>query len=304
MDEVIVVGGGVSGLTTAVLLAERGMDVTVWSRDQDRETASGVSGGLCWPYRVEPQQRALEWAERSFRNFAWLAEQPELTGVRLVRGRLEDGASASVPERWLRLIGSPPRTPIADMLRYLPYLRGRLTAAGGRWEQRAAASLAEASARAPVVFDCAGLGARELAGDRELRSVRGQIVVVENPGVDEWYLSSEAGAAETTYVLPQPYGLLLGGTADEGAEDTAPDPAVTRAIVERCARVHPALAEARILEVRVGLRPFRPRVRLEAERLPDGALCVHNYGHGGGGVTVSWGCALEAVRLLDAAGGA
>jgi D-amino-acid oxidase len=63
--------------------------------------------------------------------------------------------------------------------------------------------------------------------------------------------------------------------------------------------VHPGLADARIIEVRVGLRPYRPRVRLETERLPDGALCVHNYGHGGAGVTVSWGCALEAVRLLD-----
>jgi D-amino-acid oxidase len=302
MDEVIVVGGGVSGLTTAVLLAERGLNVRVWSRDPDAETASGISGGLCWPYRIEPQEKALEWAVRSFRNFAWLAEQPALTGVRLVRGRLGGGAAASVPPEWLSLVGSPPRTPIVDMQTYLPYLRGRLAAAGGRCEQRAVASLTEASAEAPAVVDCSGLGARELAGDAELRPVRGQIVVVENPGIEEWFVSSEAGAAETTYVLPQPYGLLLGGTADEDAEETTPDPATTRAIVERCARVHPALAGARILGVRVGLRPYRPRVRLETELLPDGTPCVHNYGHGGAGVTVSWGCAREAVRLLDGNG--
>lgn len=301
MDEVIVVGGGVSGLTTAVLLAERGTDVRVWSRDADERTASGISGGLCWPYRIEPQREALAWAVRSFRNFAWLAEQPALTGVRLVRGTLEGGAGGSVPPEWLSLIGSPPRTPIVDMLTYLPYLRRRLTAAGGRLERRGISSLDEAAAEAPVVVHCGGLGARELAGDTEMRAVRGQIVVVENPGIEEWYLSSESGASETTYVLPQPYGLLLGGTADEDAEDGGPDPAVTRSIVERCARVHPALAEARVTGVRVGLRPYRPRVRLEAERLPGGALCVHNYGHGGAGVTVSWGCALEAVRLLDGA---
>ncbi|OEV06205.1 FAD-dependent oxidoreductase [Streptomyces nanshensis] len=300
MNGAIVVGGGVSGLTTAVLLAERGTDVRVWSRDDDARTASGISGGLCWPYRIEPQREALEWAVRSFRNFAWLAEQPALTGVRLVRGTLEGGAAGTVPPEWLSLIGSPPRTPIVDMLAYLPYLRGRLAAAGGTVERREVSSLAEAAAEAPVVIDCAGLGARELAGDARLRAVRGQIVVVENPGVEEWYLSSEAGAAETTYVLPQPYGLLLGGTADEDAEETAPDPALTRAIVERCARVHPAIAEARITEVRVGLRPYRPRVRLEAERLPGGALCVHNYGHGGAGVTVSWGCARRALSLLNA----
>lgn len=299
MSEVIVVGGGVSGLTTAVLLAERGTDVTVWSRDRDADTASGKAGGLCWPYRIEPRERAVEWAVRSFRNFAWLAEQPQHTGVRLVRGRIED--AGTVPPEWRALVGSPPRTPLVDMLTYLPYLRRRLRAAGGRYERRTAASLAEASARAPVVVDCTGLGAREVAGDGELRPVRGQLVVVENPGIDEWFIGAESGAGDATYVLPQPYGLLLGGTAEEGAEDTAPDPATTRSIVERCARVHPELADARVLDVRVGLRPYRPRVRLETERLADGALCVHNYGHGGAGVTVSWGCALEAVRLLDAA---
>ncbi|WP_314174208.1 FAD-dependent oxidoreductase [Streptomyces winkii] len=302
MDEVIVVGGGVSGLTTAVLLAERGLDVRVWSRDADEDTASGISGGLCWPYRIEPQEKALEWAVRSFRNFAWLAEQPSLTGVRLVRGTLEGAASGSAPPEWLSLIGSPPRTPIADMQRYLPYLRGRLAAAGGRCERRTVGSLDEASAEASAVVNCTGLGARELAGDTGMRPVRGQIVVVENPGVEEWFLSSEEGSAETTYVLPQPYGLLLGGTADEGAEDTTPDPATTRAIVDRCSRVHTALAEARIIEVRVGLRPYRPRVRLESEVLPDGTPCVHNYGHGGAGVTVSWGCAREAVRLMHGDG--
>jgi glycine/D-amino acid oxidase-like deaminating enzyme len=301
MDDVIVVGGGVSGLTTAVMLAERGLSVLVVSRDEDSDTASGVSGGLCWPYRVEPQKQAIEWAVRSFRKFAWLAEQPALTGVRLLRGTLEGGSAGSVPAEWISLIGSPPRTPLVDMRTYLPYLRGRLTAAGGRCERREVSSLSEASAHASVVVNCTGLGARELVGDRAMRAVRGQIVVVENPGIDEWYLSSLPGATETTYLFPQPYGLLLGGTADEDAEDMAPDPATTEAIVSRCARSHPAVGDARVLEVRVGLRPYRPRVRLETERLPDGTLCVHNYGHGGAGVTVSWGCALQAVRLLDAA---
>jgi D-amino-acid oxidase len=71
--------------------------------------------------------------------------------------------------------------------------------------------------------------------------------------------------------------------------------------------VDPRLGSARILEHRVGLRPSRPQVRLEAESAGTGGggpghgtarLVVHNYGHGGAGVTLSWGCAREAARLI------
>lgn len=300
----VVVGGGVIGLTTAVILAERGMDVRLWSREAPDESTSSVAGGLCWPYRIEPREKALEWAVRSFRHFSWLAEQPPLTGVRLVRGQMPDGAP---PGEWTALTGTPPRTPIVDMRTYLPYLLGRFEAAGGRHERRAASSLTEAAAEAPVVVNASGLGARELVPDPSMRAVRGQILVVENPGIEEWYVVATGGASETTYVLPQPYGVILGGTAHEDQESTEPDPATAEAIVRRCAEIHPALAQAKVLEHRVGLRPFRPSVRLEAERVPDGrggtSLCVHNYGHGGAGVTVSWGCAVDAARLVPTASG-
>jgi D-amino-acid oxidase len=55
---------------------------------------------------------------------------------------------------------------------------------------------------------------------------------------------------------------------------------------------------ARGLGHRVGLRPARPGDRLELDAI-GGTAVVHNYGHGGAGVTLSWGCA-EAVRDLVA----
>ncbi|MGW7516542.1 FAD-dependent oxidoreductase [Streptomyces sp. NPDC054796] len=303
MGDVIVLGGGVIGLTTAVLLAERGMPVRVWGRDPGPETTSSVAGGLCWPYRIEPERQALDWSVRAFRNFAWLAEQPGLTGVRLVPGFMRDG---EVPPEWAALVGPRTLAPLIDMRAYLPYLRGRLERAGGRYERRTVTTLDEAAGAtasgagggAGVVVNCTGLGARELVPDPLMRPVRGQIVVVENPGVEEWYADPVSDPVHTTYILPQPFGAVLGGTAQDGSGDTVPDPATAEAIIRRCARVHPALAHARVLEHRVGLRPYRPRVRLEAERLPGGTLCVHNYGHGGAGVTVSWGCAVDAARLV------
>jgi D-amino-acid oxidase len=101
------------------------------------------------------------------------------------------------------------------------------------------------------------------------------------------------------YVFPQPGRLVLGGTAEEDVWSTEPDPAAAEAIVARCAALLPGVAGARVLAHRVGLRPARDAVRLEREPLPDGRLLVHNYGHGGAGVTVAWGCAREAARLAS-----
>ena len=57
----------------------------------------------------------------------------------------------------------------------------------------------------------------------------------------------------------------------------------------------------RIIRRVVGLRPYRPAgFRLEAVRLGD-QVVVHNYGHGGGGITLSWGTAELAVREAEAA---
>src|SRR5215203_5510375 len=228
MVETIVVGGGVIGLTTAVRLAERGLSVRVWSRDPAADTTSSIAGGLVWPYKIEPQQRALEWAVRSFEVFAALAEEPERTGVRMMRGTMEkDGET---PPEWEALVGSPPRTPLVDMRTYLPYLRDRLEVAGGIYEQCTLGSLAEAAREAGTVVNCSGLGARELVPDREMRAVRGQLVIVENPGLEEWYVATDSGPGQSTYILPQPFGAVLGGTAHDGEEGREPDAAVAEAI--------------------------------------------------------------------------
>ncbi|MEU0591107.1 FAD-dependent oxidoreductase [Streptomyces ardesiacus] len=309
--EVVVVGGGVIGLTTAVVLAERGRRVRLWTREPVERTTSVVAGGLWWPYRIEPVALAQAWALRSLDVYEELAARPEETGVRMCEGVLgettpdEVGAWASARLPGLRAatageyagVGLWARLPLVDMSAHLPWLRRRLVTAGGTVEDRAVSDLAEADA--PVVVNCTGLGARDLVPDPSVRPVRGQLVVVENPGIHDWLVSADAGSGETTYFLPQPGRLLLGGTAEEDAWSTEPDPAVAEAIVRRCAALRPEIAGARVLAHRVGLRPARDAVRLERAVLPDGRRLVHNYGHGGAGVTVAWGCAEEAARLAS-----
>jgi D-amino-acid oxidase len=178
--------------------------------------------------------------------------------------------------------------PVVDMPVYLDYLRRRAESDGVPVTRRRLGSLDEVDA--PVVVNCAGIGARDLAGDPSLVPVRGQVVIVENPGITEFYVSE---SDPPVYWFPQGDTLLLGGTAQTGDDNTAPDPAEAAAIVARCAEVDKRIADAPVLEHRVGLRPTRPTIRLER----DGRV-IHNYGHGGAGVTLSWGCARSVVDLV------
>lgn len=306
--EVIVVGGGVIGLTTAVVLAESGARVRVWTRETVELTTSAVAGALWWPYRIEPEALVGKWALQSLGVYEELAARPEETGVRMVDG-VQGGTRLDELGPWARRVpglrearageyaggGLWARLPLIDMSTHLPWLRERFLRAGGTVEEASVTDLTEVPA--PVVVNCTGLDSLDLVPDRSMRPVRGQLVVVENPGITTWFTSVDHSADTSTYFFPQPGGLILGGTAEDGAWSMTPDPATAEAIIARCAAVRPEIADARVLEHRVGLRPTRPAVRLERQVLRGGRVLVHNYGHGGAGITVAWGCAEEAAEL-------
>jgi D-amino-acid oxidase len=94
-------------------------------------------------------------------------------------------------------------------------------------------------------------------------------------------------------VIPRSRDIVLGGTEQQGEWSRTPDPQTATDILARTARLVPELAGAKVLCHKVGLRPARRQVRLERE-----GDVVHCYGHGGAGVTLSWGCAEEVASLL------
>ncbi len=94
---------------------------------------------------------------------------------------------------------------------------------------------------------------------------------------------------------------MLGGTAEPNDESLVPNEQTAAGILTRCIQLEPRLANAVVLEHQVGLRPGRPGIRLEVDRNVTHGRLIHNYGHGGAGVALSWGCADEVARLATAA---
>lgn len=309
--DVVVVGAGVIGLSAAIRLQEAGLTVRVVARDLPPDTTSGVAAAIWYPYRAYPEADVLRWGRNTFAVFEQMAATPA-TGVRM--GVAKEVFRGSAPDPWWRAAVTDLRrcrpaelpegyrdglvftTPVVEMPVYLAALWRRFASAGGVMEQRTVGSLGGLERTAEAVVNCAGLGARELADDATVAPIRGQVVLVENPGLDQVVLDEYGD--DVTYIVPRTSDCVLGGTAEVGATDLEPDPGTASAILRRCTALEPRLKGARVLGHRVGLRPGRPAVRLEREEHGDGTPLVHCYGHGGAGVTLSWGCAADVVALI------
>src|SRR5580698_4603617 len=101
MDAVIV-GAGVSGLTTGICLAEAGLDVRIRAAAPPEQTTSAAAGALWGPVRVGPPGRVLGWARHSLGILAKLAAEPG-TGVRMVAGQEVTRSEPELPY-WSALV--------------------------------------------------------------------------------------------------------------------------------------------------------------------------------------------------------
>ncbi len=298
---VIVVGAGVLGLTCAARLLEAGHRVDVVARDLPRETTSVVAAALWYPYWALPEDRVTAWSARTYDVFAQLADLGPETGVRMLAGT-ELMTSATADPWWHTAVPSLSRVtdlpggyadgwsfvaPVVSMPAYLDWLVSRVAELGGTLTRLNLGALPDGG---DVVVNCAGLGARLLGADPSVAPVRGQVVYLEQCGLDAWWLDG----AGPTYVIPRLDEIVVGGSEEVGDWSRTPSPETAEAILARATALVPELASARVLRHKVGLRPARPEVRLERE-----GDVIHCYGHGGAGVTLSWGCADEVADLVS-----
>jgi D-amino-acid oxidase len=144
------------------------------------------------------------------------------------------------------------------------------------------------------------MGARALASDDKLCPVRGQHLVITNPGISQFTEVDTGASPNLIAIYAHEEHLLLGGTAEPGRWDREPSPQTAAAILARCAALELRLRAAEVIGHRVALRPMRNEVRLEEQTGTGRARLIHNYGHGGAGVSLAWGCANEVATLIDA----
>jgi D-amino-acid oxidase len=184
--------------------------------------------------------------------------------------------------------------PVMDTTRYLDYLARRLLDTGGSVTGDSFFNhLEEVDREFELVINCSGIGARTIVPDSDLEPHRGQVAVVQKLDLSCAIVCDDP---PLMYAIPRTSDCIFGGTNDL-SDNREVDPAATSRIVSECSRVL-NIGEPVVIAECVGLRPFRKGgICLRRERLCDCRPVIHNYGHGGSGFTVSWGCARSVFEL-------
>ncbi|XP_022824776.1 D-amino-acid oxidase [Spodoptera litura] len=322
MVKVAVLGAGVNGLTCAVKIKEKykDYDVVLISSEFTPNTTGDGSGGLWYPFICgeTPVDLIRKWGSETYKYLHELYRLGAL-GVSLLpvyslyrtkekfckpiwsdivygyqvldEQQLKDCSQLFSTEYGA---GHTFLTFVLPAPRFLAYLQERFERANGKLLRAKITSLQDPVLEPfDVVVNCTGLGARWLVPDDAVVPVRGQITKVKAPWMNLVVIDEEGG----NYIIPNSETCVLGGThqSDYCTDVYAGD---TEFIMNGCKKMMPGLENAEVVKHWVGLRPVRYSIRLEPEER-NGKLYIHNYGHGGSGFTLFWGCGDEVLKILQ-----
>ncbi|XP_076761272.1 D-aspartate oxidase-like [Xylocopa sonorina] len=328
---VAVVGAGVIGVTSALAVknAFPQFEVHVIADKFSPDTTGDGSAGLWSPYLLEntPSDKISEWGGITHRwlETLWKAGLASEIGLSLTPiYRVTHDLDGYHTPNWTKLVyGAHRLSPdeleklnnlykenykdgwifvsyTVEPVRLLPWLTKQFLESGGKLRDRKIYALSELIDDGyDLIINCSGLGARKLVGDNTVIPIRGQVTRVTAPWVMYGFLEDDDHG---NYIIPNFDSVVLGGTHQENDFDCTPRKEDSEFIRNGCCRILPSLKNAKVSKEWVGLRPGRPKIRIEAEVIGSSkgrkVMVIHNYGHGGSGVTLSWGCALDVLKIM------
>ncbi|XP_067679182.1 D-aspartate oxidase-like [Haliotis asinina] len=322
--KICVIGAGIIGLSSAIQIQERvGQgDITVVADKFSPETTGDGSGGFWKPHMLgeTPISDLRRWSETTWKHLIAIAMSPVAAQAEayMVSGYSLSSRSQYQEEWWKDLVlGYRHITPRElqmfpdaksgvfftsvqiNVVAYMDFLLRRFQKNGGKIQRKAITSIDELAPDYDVVVNCCGVRARHLLDDFEVTPVRGHLTRVQAPWVKHFVLRLDPG--EEAFVLPGVMTTVLGGADEVGNWSIEVKDEDKGAVWRRCCQLVPSLQNAQVDHHWVGLRPSRSRVRLETKHVTVHGRkvpVIHNYGHGGSGVTLHWGCAAEVAELI------
>jgi glycine oxidase len=298
---VSIIGAGIAGAWQALLFAQAGHAVTLHERSDAAMTlaTSYWAGGMLAPWcEAEASEplisrlgiRSLDlWREHfpktpfngslvvahardraDFERFAKLTTGHKRLDARGVRelepsleGRFRDGLFYSDEGH-------------VEPRRVLPELHASIQAAGGTIKFNSEANAGDLDG---IVIDCRGLAARD--AQPELRGVKGEMIIVETPEVELSRPVRLIHPRWPLYVIPRGDGRFMLGATSIEAEDSGVSVRSALELLGAAYAVHPAFAEARIVEFGSGLRPAfpdnLPRIAVDRNKIAVNGLYRHGF---------------------------
>jgi len=311
MDKICVIGSGISGLSSASTLTEAGYKVDIVASDFPPDTTSNKAAAFWFPYHVRNLEKGLEWSRKSYDvyNQLSLLKATGISKKQLIKVVKDPGeedlswmqflpagsytklAQEKVPPGFI--LGYEITVPLIETQIFLPWLIQQLKQKGVQFIRQSVEELNDYTAAYDCVVNCTGLGSRKLCNDERLYPIRGQVALVEPDESLPIFLHN----TQPFYIVPRKDATIIGGTFEENESEITTEPETLRRLHQQAIAIFPQLKKTTIKGSWAGLRPFRDVIRVEREA---NRHIIHNYGHGGSGFTVAWGCAEEVLSLVNA----
>lgn len=323
--KIAIIGAGVVGLSCATVIQERfpHIPVTIIADKFSPETTSDGAAGLWWPFLLSdtPEEDIYKYAKGTWKYLETLWNSPNggKLGVSLIPCIKTSDKEEAIPSvsdfvygfqtlstnelaaykkpEWKQ--GFRFITYTCEGSKLMPHLLQQFLANKGVVVAKHLESLDEIASDYDVIINCTGLGAKQLIGDQLVHPIRGHIFRVRAPWLKSILIDE---SEEGNYIIPNQDSVVLGGTHDKDQWDLEPRKEDAQFILNGCTYLFPSLEKAEVVYEWIGLRPGRQTLRVEKEeKTIQGRrlVVIHDYGHGGSGLTLFYGCALKVADLLQ-----